>query len=72
MAKDRPLFRFIGNPDGGVQVQFAAAQLAQDVFFRLSARQQVAENEVALIRKALTAAGVVVSQPTWFADLMRL
>jgi len=76
--KRKPLFRFLGRPQGGVRQQFEAAMLAQKVFFRvaledgvpaaaaLRAHHHVIEN----LREQLSNVGVAISEPLWFAALL--
>ncbi len=77
--KRRPLFRFLGRPQGGVQFQFAIAQEAQQFFqittngvegappaTRLRSHQAAIEE----LREKLSLAGVAISEPSWFASLL--
>ena len=76
--KRKPLFRFLGRPQGGVRQQFEAAVLAQQLYFRLT-REDGAPAATAIraydtmireLREKLSVAGVAVADPPWLAALL--
>ena len=80
MKRAKPLFRFVGVTDGSIESQFDVAQAVQEFFFVLSdaglngSTREISGRfgqHISGLRTNLRAVGVVVAEPSWFAELFR-
>lgn len=78
MMTEKPVFRFVGNIETVVRVQFEMAMIAKKFFDLLVEKhlhdrakiEETCGDHIAYLKEILRKADVVVYSPRWFADLL--